>query len=112
MLLLLCPDTPTGKWSERAKAAEQNRRELNVSSHVVDIPADTSASSPSNLSDDEEKKEGSGGDFKEKEAEVGDQEDVDYAMGQVIHNPTWAEAMKVVFSPSTMVLGLVNFIAS
>lgn len=112
MLLLLCPDTPTGKWSNRAAAAESNRRALSVSSQVVDLPSDSTKDekegSPTNLSDDEKKIESNDKPMHDKEIEVGGQEMVDHAIGQVIHKPTWKESSKVIFSLQTLVLGAVS----
>ena len=38
LLILLCPDTPTGKWSQRLQAAENNLRQHSVSGTIVDVP--------------------------------------------------------------------------
>ena len=38
LLILLCSDTPTGKWSQRLQAAENNLRQHNFSGAIVDVP--------------------------------------------------------------------------
>ena len=37
-MLILCPDTPTGKWSERHLHAQQNLSAHGVTARVVDVP--------------------------------------------------------------------------
>lgn len=116
-LVLLCPDTPTGKWSDRFQAAENNLREHGVSGAVVDVPGQVTAerkdspgaSSPSGISDEEKKLDGTRGTYGENEVQLGEQQMVDTARGEVVQKPSASEIAKVVFSPQTFVTGACYF---
>jgi len=111
-LLLLCPDTPSGKWSERMVHAREN-----LQSHVggageiaavVDVPggiADKGPSSAPSAIDDEkleDKKEPAGPvHFGDHEAALSKEEMVQTAQGEIIVKPTFDEAMRVVVSLQT-----------
>ncbi|KAK5170522.1 uncharacterized protein LTR77_005110 [Saxophila tyrrhenica] len=118
-LVLLCPDTPTGKWSDRVQSAENNLRQHSVSGQVVDIPgqvteekknlANGGTESPSALSDDEKKLDNKRGTFDNNEAQLGDQQMLDTALGEVIQKPSFGEIFKVICSPQTFVTGACYF---
>ncbi|MCJ1309692.1 hypothetical protein MMC25_003352 [Agyrium rufum] len=114
-LVVCCPDTPTGKWSERHLAAQENLASKGITANVVDVPG--------NLTDvDEKKSDHSPGsqspmhegkiDYEatgketgshDHEAHITDQQLLDTARGEIVVKPTWKEAMAVVFSAQTLV---------
>lgn len=127
-LLAFCPDTPTGKWSERgeavrrrsASAPNQSKRvsigdtDLTAQSTADEKAAEGDATSRSPQSGGEEEREkkkrhGTETPSSDHEAQVGEQYEVDAAQHEVIIKPTWEEALKVVFSPQTLVLGACYF---
>jgi len=117
-LLLLCEDTPMGKWEDRNQAAENNLRQHVVTGNVVAIPgAVTEKIARSNSSDDnnsdivrEEKKlDATRGTFDDHEAQMGEQQMLDTARGEIVQKPTWKESMKVILSLQTLCLGLAYF---
>lgn len=110
-MLLLCPDTPTGKWSERHLHAQQNLASHGITGTVVDVPGsitDKKADSVGSHSPDRDEKI----DFQatgkvtatgDHEAQIGEQQMLDTARGEVVMKPSFKEAMNVVFSPQTLV---------
>jgi NNP family nitrate/nitrite transporter-like MFS transporter len=117
-LLLLCPDTPTGKWSGRHAAAQQLLAEHGITANIVDVPGSIvdkktldleSTDSPSkpSLAGSAEKLQYTAdarkGSFADNEAQLGEQQMLDTARGEVIVKPTLREAMRVVFSAQTLV---------
>jgi MFS transporter, NNP family, nitrate/nitrite transporter len=113
LMLLLCPDTPTGKWSERHLHVQQNLQAYGVSAQIVDIPgAITDLKSHSDGTDtpDDERKiqmekdvaKAKHGDF-DDEAQLPAQEVIDQARGEVIVMPTFKEAFNVILTPQTLV---------
>ncbi|OCK86193.1 nitrate transporter [Lepidopterella palustris CBS 459.81] len=103
MLVLLCPDCPTGKWSERQAAAEIAIRTHSVSG-VVDIPGQISAENKTSgtespIGSDDSKKHG----WADNEAQMGNQEMLDTARGEVIQKPSMKEVLHVIASPQTLV---------
>jgi MFS transporter, NNP family, nitrate/nitrite transporter len=109
-MLLLCPDTPTGKWSERHLAVQQNLSAHGVSTSVVDKPgnitdkklSDDGSSSPPSQHDDKphfsERKASH-----DNEAQMGSEQMLEIARGEVIVKPTFKEGIKVVFTPQVLV---------
>lgn len=100
LLLLLCPDCPTGKWSERESAAQ-------IGGTVVPITGGLTAEKPStdsppSLSTDDKKP------LDDYEAQNGAVEVIE-AKGEVIQKPTFKEIMHVIFSPQTAVTGACYF---
>ncbi|KAH9819845.1 nitrate transporter-like [Teratosphaeria destructans] len=115
-LVLLCPDTPTGKWSERTQAAENNLRQHEAHGTVVDVPGSVTEKksefgneSPSALSDEEKKLGNTRGVFGDHEHQMGEQQMLDTARGEVIQKPSFTEVIKVMASPQTLVCGAVYF---
>jgi MFS transporter, NNP family, nitrate/nitrite transporter len=113
-LLLLCPDTPTGKWSNRHLAAQQNLAAHGITGTVVDAPGsvidkkttevDSSATPPSDSA--EKMQFAATGERKksfDREAQLSEQSMLDTARGEVVIKPTWKASMKVIFSPQTLV---------
>lgn len=118
-LLVLCPDTPTGRWADRTQAAENNLREHAVHpSVIVDIPAtptkDTisrsgSSASPDDIIKDEKKLGETRGVFGDHEAQMGEQQMLDTARGEVVQKPSLMQIVRTSFSPQTIVLGSAYF---
>lgn len=120
LLILLCPDTPTGSWANRTQAAENNLRAHSVSGSVVEVPghisndrmpsnAGSGTESPSGLSKEEKKLDDTRGTFADNEAQLGEQQMLDTARGEIIQKPSAKEIVKVVFSPQTLVTGACYF---
>ena len=117
-LVILCPDTPTGKWSERTQAAENNLRQHNVQGTIVDVPGTITAerkgsddaskgteSPTEGVATDEKKLDDTRGTFADNEAQLGEMQMIDTARGEIIEKPGFAKTVKVMFSPQTLVVG-------
>lgn len=113
LMLLLCPDTPTGKWSERHLHVQQNLQAHGVTAQIVDIPGaitDHKGHSDGTSTPDDERKiqmendiaKVKHGDF-DHEAQLPEQEMIDQARGEVIVKPTFREAFNVILSLQTLV---------
>lgn len=106
-LLLLCPDTPTGKWEDRFAAAEDNLRRHSVTG-VVDVPGhigDKPHNSTDGVESEEEKPHG----WKDNEHQETDQSMLDTARGEVVQKPTFKEIIGVIASPQTLVTAACYF---
>lgn len=125
-LVLLCPDTPTGKWSERMQVAEENRHQHAVAdTSIVDVPGHVSeeakvatfsqhgADTPGTLT----RKNSSNFDNKKKldqtqransdpEAQLGQ---VRASQSEIIQKPSFKEIALVCLSPQTLVAGAAYF---
>lgn len=117
-LLFLCPDTPTGKWADRFQAAENNLRRHGVEGDIVTVPAGISAidekrsDSPSTSGDvasEEKKLDQTRGTFDDNEAQIGEQQMLDTARGEVVQKPSFKEAAKVIFSLQTLAVAACYF---
>ncbi|KAI9837423.1 MAG: hypothetical protein M1837_002968 [Sclerophora amabilis] len=111
LLLLLCRDTPTGKWSERHLATKQNLEVHHVNPEIVDVPGPITHQAHSERTEDsrarspEKLKPGLvGTDGSDHEAQIGEQEMIETAKGEIVQKPTFKEAMRVIFSLQTLVL--------
>ena len=122
LLLLLCPDCPTGKWSERHLATQQNLQAHGIQEVIVDVPGaitserkDTKGSVGSDSQGSEEKVEYEAtGKTKsnhdaDHEANLSPQTLLDTARGEVIRKPTLREAVPVVLSLQTLVMASCYF---
>ncbi|KAL8783775.1 MAG: hypothetical protein Q9213_004391 [Squamulea squamosa] len=114
-MLICCPDTPTGKWSDRHLAVQQNLASHGISGAIVDVPgeltdrATTGTDSPNGSGSDEQKLGFEAVEPKQPggfahEAQIGEQQMLDTARGEVVVKPSFREAMHVVFSAQTLVL--------
>ncbi|KAF4864233.1 Nitrate transporter [Colletotrichum siamense] len=114
-LLLLCEDTPTGKWADRHLHAQENLQShgvVDASPDVVDVPggiADRKETAAGSMVSDEEKrsnhssnKNGQHGVLGDHEVRLSRDEMVETARGDTVVNPTFKEAMSVVLSPQTI----------
>ena len=120
LMLLLCPDTPTGKWSEREEAAASNARQQSTTSGIVDVRGTItedrkdsddipSTQSPTGSTEKTKKSGSTSGNDSDNEAQVGEQRLLDDARGEIIQKPSFKEVMRVMFSPQTIVLGACYF---
>ncbi|KAI9673986.1 MAG: hypothetical protein M1817_002192 [Caeruleum heppii] len=115
-LLFFCQDTPTGKWADRHLAAQQNLAAHGVAGEVVDIPGaisdrktpESGTGTPSST-DDKAKFDSKNSGIADNEAQIGEQEMLETAKGEVVVKPSFKEAMKVTFSLQTLVLGATYF---
>ncbi len=117
-MIVLCPDTPTGKWADRHLATEQSLSDhLNIDP-VVDVPGVISAkpgtgSGSESPSDTDEKLRVDAtikvGAFGDHEAHLGEQEMLDTARGEIIAKPSFKEAAPVLWSMQTLVMGACYF---
>jgi MFS transporter, NNP family, nitrate/nitrite transporter len=112
-MLLLCPDTPTGKWSERHLAVEKNLASHGVVATVVDAPGGIMDKKPSEdgsvtpPSQGGEKMQFSAtGERKsfDHEAQMGDQQMLDTARGEIVVKPTFREGLRVSLTPQVLVV--------
>ncbi|KAF2267670.1 nitrate transporter CrnA [Lojkania enalia] len=107
-LLLLCPDTPTGKWSERSADAEASLRRHSAT-RIANVPGQIADSPPvvekPDISDIEEKPH----DWKDNGHQATDQKIMDTARGEVVQNPSFKEVMHVMISPQAIVTAACYF---
>jgi len=118
-MLFLCPDTPTGKWSERQLAAQQLLNAHGVQVKIVEAPqsVETVKGSPSSsdtatLSDVKEKsgtqtpvvdvERGSISITPAEEIHLSEQEMLEVARGEIVVAPTFKEGLHVFFSLQTL----------
>jgi NNP family nitrate/nitrite transporter-like MFS transporter len=121
-LLILCPDTPTGKWADRHQVAENNLRRHAIDPIIiVDIPGTITPSKRSQFSpsggstpqngiiEDEKKIDERDGELDDNEAQLSDQDMIATARGEIIQKPTFRQILRVSLSPQTIVLGVCYF---
>lgn len=99
-MLLLCPDTPTGSWDDRARDIQVNLENHGLTGVMAgDIPGTPSERATS----DEEKSSGSEKDVKvqDNEVSISKGEALEIAQGEVIVKPSFREAIPVIFSLQT-----------
>ncbi|OAG37453.1 hypothetical protein AYO21_08307 [Fonsecaea monophora] len=120
-LLVLCEDTPTGKWSERHSAAEIHLAAHGLHATIVETPSASIADNPASVSsrfvnppagektfyDASAKREISI--CADHEAQMTEQQMIDTARGEVVVKPTPKEVVKAMFAPQTLVLALCYF---
>ena len=120
LMLILCPDTPTGKWSERHLAVQHNLQAHGIQEVIVDVPGDITSekkdtkNSVGSGSQDSQEKIGFGATGKmtethDHEANLPPQTMLDTARGEVVQKPTFREALPVVFSLQTLVTAACYF---
>lgn len=111
LMLLLCPDTPTGKWSERHQRTERN---IEASKgHIVPaggvIHADRRHSLIKDEKKEEEKKPSNDSESDHTDAQVGETQTIDEYHHEVVRAPTVKEVLKVLASPQSLVLAFGYF---
>lgn len=103
LMILLCDDTPTGKWSEREQVISQASHEgaiVNVPGARSDSDSPTGSEKDIKVSDNKHANE---------DAQVGDSHIIEEARGEVIQKPTLKEIVKVCFSLQVLVCGACYF---
>ncbi|TKA80784.1 hypothetical protein B0A49_01932 [Cryomyces minteri] len=115
-MLLFTPDCPSGRWADRSQIAENALRQHVIEGTVVDVPGvlqsepkKSGTESPSALSDEEKKLDNTRGIFADNEAQMGEQQMIDTARGEIIQKPSVKEGMRVIFSAPTFVTGALYF---
>lgn len=122
-LLLLCDDTPTGKWSDRQLAVQQNLQShgvrveglVAVPGNITDRKASTApgdstptGSTEKRLDEEADLARAKHGSF-DHEVSMGEKEMLDTAQGEVVVKPSFTEAMHVVLSPQTFMIAFCYF---
>jgi NNP family nitrate/nitrite transporter-like MFS transporter len=104
LMVLLCPDTPTGKWSERFNAVEHNLQAEHDSGHHIAHSGlgEERRTSHAVLHEKGEKSSETSGDIERIQGEV-IEIDAEYTH-EVVQKPTPMEILKVILSPQTLVL--------
>ncbi|OAP65212.1 hypothetical protein AYL99_01184 [Fonsecaea erecta] len=120
-LLLLCQDTPTGKWSERHRAAEFHLAAHGVQTTIVDRPSVSIADKPASASSGtfsppagekvqyDASAERKVSVYADHEAQMTEQQMLDTARGEIVVKPTPKEVAAAMFSPQTLVVALCYF---
>ncbi|KAL3423912.1 nitrite transporter [Phlyctema vagabunda] len=122
-MLILCPDTPTGRWADRHMAVQQRLQAHGIKENdVVDVPGSILDPQPQpqrvdngNVSGDEKRLEEEAGiasakhDSNEHEAMMNGEEMLNTARGEVVVKPSFKEAMSVIFTPQTFMVAFCYF---
>ncbi|QDS72528.1 hypothetical protein FKW77_000238 [Venturia effusa] len=114
-MLLLCPDTPSGKWSERHMHVQQSLQAHGVDAPIVAVPGlitDRKESQSQGSTDEKLAEEAGYATAKhntDHEASMNQQEMLDTARGETIEKPTLKQALKVAISPQTIALSFGYF---
>ncbi|KAF6842335.1 nitrite transporter [Colletotrichum musicola] len=107
-LILLCEDTPTGKWADRHIHAQENLQAHGVDAirtNVVDVPGGIAdRNNTGSVASDVEKNSShsKNGVLSDHEAPLSRSEMIETAQGDTVVNPSFKESMKVCFSPQTI----------
>ncbi|KAI0426441.1 nitrite transporter [Xylaria sp. FL1042] len=114
-MIAFCPDTPTGKWSERQLHAEQNLESHGVAAKpdgvIVDIPGDITekqSSSVSKCSDSDVEKKAKdhhhhhAATYGAGEVAISEGEMLETSQGETVQKPTIAAALMILASPQTI----------
>ncbi|MBA7490939.1 Nitrate/nitrite transporter NrtP [subsurface metagenome] len=118
-MLLLCDDTPTGKWSERHLAVQQNLSAHGINQTIVDAPtgvmapkiSDTASNSGTSTPPEKEpvqEKALEAGErrpskYADHEAQMSEQSMVETAQGEVVQKPTFKEMARIFITPQVLV---------
>jgi len=116
-LLVLCPDTPTGKWADRHLAAQQNLAAHGIQATIVDTPgkitdektpAEPGSVLPSGDQGDKIQFEATGerklSVYADHEAQLSEQQMLDTARGEIVVEPTPKEVLTVMFQLQTLAM--------
>lgn len=107
-MLILCPETPMGKWNDRAQKIQENLESHNVRGvDVVSIPGritDRPVAEDLTPSDEEKNSVGSSHDVKvaANEYKISRAEAIETAQGETIIKPSFKEALPVMLSLQTL----------
>lgn len=110
-MILCCPDTPTGKWSERHLYVQQNLDSHGVSGFIVQAPGDLADQKGVSTGFDSPPHNGANKAVDEKhtanydhEAKISEQAMLDVAQGEVVVKPSFKQSLPVLLSPQTLVM--------
>ena len=112
LMLLLCPDTPYGKWSDRLKNTDSHidsskRHIVSTTGGVLEPTTHGDGHHHQSHTDPEKKTHDSESD--DAEAQVGETKVIDEYHHEVIAAPTIKSMMKVILSPNSIVLAFCYF---
>jgi NNP family nitrate/nitrite transporter-like MFS transporter len=110
-MLIFCPDTPSGKWSERFQHVQESLQAHGVDASIVQVPGgitDKADSLPGSEGKAEEAGISKVRTF-DHEAKVSEQDMLDTAKGEIVEKPSLKQALKVVCSPQTLALAFGYF---
>ncbi|KAF7194638.1 Nitrate transporter [Pseudocercospora fuligena] len=99
-MLLLCDDTPTGKWSER-HAAARNLIETHRTGSIVPVPSNSS-DEESNVRAEKDDLEKAKTRPTEAKADRSEGQVLDPAQGEVVVAPTLKHILRILTSPQTL----------
>lgn len=108
-MIILCPDTPTGKWADRHLHAQENLRSHGINESVsdggiVDVPGNITDKAgyhgEKNVEEPEKKPEGSAA--WKHEGSLSKEEMFEIAKGEIVQKPTGKAMVKVLMSPQTV----------
>ena len=104
LMLALCPDTPVGKWSDRAQAIESNAEQFHASGASAHLRSKTSVGKkPSNASS------GHQSDAARSEQNPSHLDYLILAQSEQIHPPTVKDFIRIWVSPQTIVTSACYF---
>lgn len=123
-MLLLCDDTPTGKWSERHLQVQQNLAAHGIHQTIVDAPtgvmapsekpaSESGTSTPPEKEPVQEKALVAGerrpSKYADHEAQISEQSMIDTAQGEVVQKPSFKEMARIFITPQVLVCGFGYF---
>ena len=104
-MLLLCPETPMGKWNERAQRIQENLEAHGLrGGAIVEVPGNVADRAVA----DEEKADGSDKSVQgsDSEGSISKTEALETAQGETVVKPTFKEALPVLLSLQTLFHGV------
>lgn len=106
-MIILCPETPVGKWTERAQRIQENLEAHGLGGvQIVDVPGSVADRPPSDeeKADSDSNKNGSDKNVQlfDKEAPISRSEALETAQGETVVKPTFKQALPVLFSLQTL----------
>ena len=116
VMLLACPDTPTGSWSSRHLAVDENAvhavlhaDEVGGKAAVEDSKVSASGSESLALSEEKAGMVSSGREGSQHVLQVEEREVIDEARGEMVEKPTYREAARVIFSLHILAIAAAYF---
>lgn len=113
-MLTLCPDTPTGKWSDRHLHVQENLVSHGVSANIVRVPGQLTdkpltanpPDSPFHESTNEKLGYNPTDDSninQDHEMQISEQQMLEVAQGEIVVKPSFKEATAAIFTPQALV---------
>jgi NNP family nitrate/nitrite transporter-like MFS transporter len=97
-MLLLCPDSPVGKWNERDQRIQENLKSLGIDSTV----STGGVCTPTDSADEEKGLPKDPSSMATTTMQLSRVEAFELAQGEVVVKPSMKEAMSVLFSPQCL----------